>query len=56
MCGRPLRATSSNSFAVEVPSSGLPAGTYQVTAYGLRGNAREQIATYTIDVRRPSAP
>jgi hypothetical protein len=52
----PLRATNSNSFNVEIPSSALPAGTYQVVAYGLRGNAREQVATYTIDVRRPSAP
>ncbi|HXH38476.1 MAG TPA: hypothetical protein VNN08_07600 [Thermoanaerobaculia bacterium] len=52
----PLRATNSNSFNIEVPSRELPAGTYQVIAYGLRGNAREQVATYTIDVRRPSAP
>jgi hypothetical protein len=51
----PLRATSSNSFNVEVPSRGLPAGTYQVIAYGLRGNAREQVATYTIAIRSPSA-
>jgi len=52
----PLRATSSNSFNVEVPSRALTAGTYQMIAYGLRGNAQEQVATYTIDVRRPSAP
>jgi hypothetical protein len=51
----PLRATNSNIFHVEIPSRALPAGTYQVIAYGLRGNAREQVATYTIDVRRPSA-
>ncbi|HSY50268.1 MAG TPA: hypothetical protein VLC46_15760 [Thermoanaerobaculia bacterium] len=52
----PLRATNSNSFNVDVPSRALPAGTYQVIAYGLRGNAQEQVATYTIDVRRPSVP
>jgi len=51
----PLRATSSNSFNVEVPSRALPAGTYQVIAYGLRGNAQEPVATYTIDVRHPLA-
>ena len=48
----PLRATSSNSFNVEVPSRALPAGTYQVIAYGLRGSAQEPVATYTIDVRK----
>jgi hypothetical protein len=52
----PLRATNSNSFNIEIPSRALPAGTYQVIAYGLRGNAREEVATYTIDARRPSAP
>jgi hypothetical protein len=51
----PLPATSSNTFNVEVPSRALAPGTYQVIAYGLRGNAREEIATYTIDVRRPAA-
>jgi len=51
----PLRDTSSHSFNVEVPSRALPAGTYQVIAYGLRGNAREKVATYTVDVRRPAA-
>lgn len=48
---KPLRVTNSNSFYVEVPSRVLPAGTYQMIAYGLRGNAQEQVATYTIDVR-----
>ncbi len=52
----PLRATISNSFNVEVPSRALPAGTYQVIAYGLRGNAQEQVATYTIGIRRPPSP
>ncbi|MEA2237599.1 MAG: hypothetical protein QOC81_2323 [Thermoanaerobaculia bacterium] len=52
----PLRVTSSNSFNVEIPSSALPAGTYQLIAYGLRGNAQEQVSTYTIDVRRRPAP
>jgi len=52
----PLRATISNSFNVEVPSRALPAGTYQVIAYGLRGDAQEQVAIYTINVRRPHAP
>jgi hypothetical protein len=52
----PLHATISNSFTVEVPSRALPAGTYQVIAYGLRGNAQEQIATYSINVRRAPAP
>lgn len=47
-----LQATNSNSFYIEIPSRALPSGTYQVIAYGLRGNAQEQIATYTIDVRR----
>ncbi|HEX7679557.1 MAG TPA: hypothetical protein VF713_15600 [Thermoanaerobaculia bacterium] len=52
----PLRATSSDSFNVAIPSRALAAGTYHVTAYGLRGNAQEEVATYTIDVRRPPAP
>lgn len=52
----PLRATSSYSFNVEIPSRALPAGTYQVIAYGLRGNAQEEVGTYTIDVRRQRAP
>lgn len=49
----PLRPTPNNTFDVEVPSRALAPGTYQVTAYGLRGNAQEPVATYTIDVRRP---
>jgi hypothetical protein len=52
---KPLRPTSSNTFYVEVPSRVLPAGTYQVIAYGLRGKAEEPVATYTIDVRRAPA-
>ena len=52
----PLRDTSSHSFNVEIPSRTLPAGTYQMIAYGLRGNAREEVATYTVDVRRPPSP
>lgn len=52
----PLRATISNSFNVAVPSRTLPAGTYQVIAYGLRGNAQEQVATYTIGIRPRPAP
>lgn len=52
----PLRATASNSFNLEIPSRALPSGTYQVIAYGLRGNAREEVATYTVDVRRTPAP
>jgi hypothetical protein len=52
----PLRATNSDSFNVEIPSRALPSGRYQVIAYGLRGNAQEEVATYTIDVRRPPAP
>lgn len=48
----PLRATNSNSFHVEIPSRTLSPGTYQVIAYGLRGNAQERVATYTIGVRR----
>jgi hypothetical protein len=51
----PVRATNDRYFNVEIPSRGLPAGTYQVIAYGLRGNAQEEVATYTIDVRRPAA-
>ncbi|HXH94042.1 MAG TPA: hypothetical protein VNN25_20875 [Thermoanaerobaculia bacterium] len=52
----PLRATANNSFSVEFPSRALPSGTYQVIAYGLRGNAQEEVATYTIGIRRPTAP
>jgi hypothetical protein len=52
----PLPAPKNNSFNVEIPSRALRDGTYQMIAYGLRGNAREQIATYTIEVRRPAAP
>ncbi|HEX3068745.1 MAG TPA: hypothetical protein VHX14_09210, partial [Thermoanaerobaculia bacterium] len=52
----PLPATISNSFNVEIPSRGLPPGTYQVIAYGLRGNAHEQVATYTMGVRRRPVP
>ncbi len=52
----PLPATISNSFNVEVPSRALPAGTYQVIAYGLRGNAQEQVSTYTIGIRRSTVP
>jgi hypothetical protein len=52
----PLRTTISNTFNVEIPSRALPVGTYQVIAYGLRGNAQEQVATYTIDLRRAPAP
>ncbi len=52
----PLRATPSSSFNVEIPSRALPAGTYQMIAYGLRGNAREEVATYTVEVRRPPSP
>lgn len=48
----PLRATSRNTFDVEIPSRSLAPGTYQVIAYGLRGNAQEQVATYTIDMQR----
>jgi len=51
----PLRAKSSRSFYVEIPSRILPDGTYEVAAYGLRGNAQEPVATYTIDVRRARA-
>lgn len=49
----PLRVGPSSSFFVEIPSRTLPDGTYEVAAYGLRGNAREPVATYSIDVRRP---
>ncbi len=50
----PVRATSDHYFNVEIPSRALPAGTYQVIAYGLRGNAQEEVATYTIELRRPA--
>ncbi len=50
----PLRAASSDGFNVEIPSRALPAGTYQMIAYGLRGNAQEEVATYTIELRRPA--
>lgn len=52
----PLHATISNTFNIEIPSRTLPPGTYQVIAYGLRGNAQEQVATYTIGVRGSTAP
>lgn len=51
----PLPATRSNTFNVEIPSRALAAGTYRIVAYGLRGNAREKVAAYTFDVRRPPA-
>jgi len=51
----PLRLMTTRSFYVEIPSRILPDGTYEVTAYGLRGNAREPVATYVIDVRRDPA-
>jgi hypothetical protein len=40
------------SIAIEIPVGTLPSGTYQLIAYGLRGDAEAQVATYTIDVRR----
>jgi len=46
-----LHAPHSNSFNLEIPSRLLRSGTYQMMAYGLRGSASEQIATYTIEVR-----
>jgi hypothetical protein len=52
----PLRATPNNTFDIDIPSRALAPGTYQVIAYGLRGNAQEPVATYTVDVRRPAAP
>jgi len=48
----PLRATTSNSFNVEIPPRALPPGSYQVVAYGLRGSAEEVVATYSIEVLR----
>ena len=51
----PLRVMPSRSFYVEIPSRIMPDGTYEMAAYGLRGNAREPVATYAIDVRRPRA-
>jgi hypothetical protein len=49
---QPLRATPSSNFYVEIPSRIVPDGTYEVAAYGLRGNAQEPVATYPIKVRR----
>ena len=49
----PMKTASSNSFRIAVPSRLLAPGMYQVHAYGVRGDAQEQVATYTIDVRRP---
>jgi hypothetical protein len=46
-----LRRPTSDSFNVEVPARMLRTGTYQVIAYGLRGNAEAPAATYTIHVR-----
>jgi hypothetical protein len=48
----PLPRTESNSFNLAVPARRLRGGTYQVVAYGVRGNAEEKVATYTIEVRR----
>lgn len=45
-----LRRPKSDSFNVEIPSRTLTPGTYQVIAYGLRGNAEAQVATYSIYV------
>jgi hypothetical protein len=50
---KPMPATESNSFDLVVPSRLLTPGTYSVIAYGLRGNAQAQVATYTIDVIPP---
>jgi hypothetical protein len=46
-----LRRSTSDSFNVEVPARALRSGTYQVIAYGLRGNAEAAVGTYTIQVR-----
>jgi hypothetical protein len=46
-----LHRSSSDSFNVEVPARTLRTGTYQVIAYGLRGNAEAPVATYTVYVR-----
>jgi hypothetical protein len=51
----PLRATSSGNFYIEIPCRILPDGAYELAAYGLRGDAREPVATYPIDVRRERA-
>jgi hypothetical protein len=46
-----MPATASNSFDLVVPSALLAPGTYAVVAYGVRGSAQAQVATYTLDVR-----
>jgi hypothetical protein len=51
----PLHRGTRDTFNLEVPSRFLPPGTSRVVLYGLRGNAAEQAATYTVDVRRSAA-
>lgn len=49
----PLRLPKTGAFDVEIPSPTLAPGTYQLAVYGLRGSAREPVATYSVDVMRP---
>jgi len=46
-----LPRADSNSFNVELPARRLAAGKYEVIAYGVRGTAQEQVATYTFDIK-----
>lgn len=46
-----LHRSTNDSFNIEVPARTLRSGTYQVIAYGLRGNAEAAVATYTVHVR-----
>jgi hypothetical protein len=49
----PLRLPKSGSaFDLEIPSATLAPGTYQIVVEGLRGTAREPVATYSVDVMR----
>ena len=49
----PLRLPKSGTFDIEIPSRTLAPGTYEIVVEGLRGTAREPVATYSVDVMRP---
>jgi hypothetical protein len=48
----PVAPPAENTFYVTVPASMLHAGRYKLIVSGLRGSAREPVATYPFEVRR----
>jgi anti-sigma-K factor RskA len=48
----PVAPPIENMFYVTLPASMLPSGGYKLVVSGLRGNAREPVATYPFEVRR----